>query len=448
MTGKKEKDLAENKKHNLITIWSVLFLMFVFATYAYLRWQNEAPAFEKAKETADTPAYIRISGDALLSKGFWINSRPPMFPLVLKVFEGDKVRVAAFHASFSILAWGALGLAVAYSFSNPLRPIAFALMLCLSLDRHIAGWDVVMLTESISISIMAIFVALWIWLLREWRWGKAVLLSLVSFVWAFTRDTNGWILLMIAGMIIAGVSIFRARKRYLSIAVVFTVLFASSNFSANSGNHWVFPFQNVLAQRILNDQVAVDFFSDCGMPVTPALLDMAGGFAGSQERAFYNDPALESYRVWMNASGKSCYTRWLLSRPVSSIREPWGDLAWLLGFEDISYFYPQRYIPLLPWYLERVLYPQEALMGLWVMLTLAALVALWRKAWKTNSAWVIFIGLCLLVYPHIFIIWHGDVPGTNRHALTASVQFVLSFWMFCLLGFERIYLHIFSRNSV
>ena len=71
----------------------------------------------------------------------------------------------------------------------------------LSLDRHIAGWDVVMLTESISISLMAIFIAAWLWLLRGWSWGKVFSLSLIAFLWAFTRDTNGWILLMLSGMI-------------------------------------------------------------------------------------------------------------------------------------------------------------------------------------------------------------------------------------------------------
>jgi hypothetical protein len=446
MSSNKEKDLADITRHNLRTVWLVLFLMIVFASYASLRWQNESPAFEKAKETADTPAYIRISGEEFLSRGFWINARPPMFPLVLKVFEADKIRVAAFQASFSILAWGSLALALAYSFSNVLRPIAFVLILVLSLDRHISGWDVVMLTESISISLLAIFVATWLWLLKEWKWGKVVLLGLISFVWVFTRDTNGWVLFMIAGVILISVLLFQARKRYLSIALLFGLLFSLSNFSANRGNHWVFPFQNVLAQRVLNDQKAVAFFSDCGMPVTQKLLDMAGGYAGSQDRAFYNDPALESYRIWMNANGKSCYARWLLSRPVRSIQEPWGDLAWLLGFEDVAYFYPQRYQPMWPWYLERVLYPQDALVGLWSFLTLVALIAVWRKSWKKNIAWVIFIVLCLLVYPQIFIVWHGDVPGTNRHALSVSLQFVLSFWVFCLLALEKIYLRFLSKT--
>ena len=38
-----------------------------------------------------------------------------------------------------------------------MRPIGFGLILALSLERHIAGWDVVMLTESLSISLLVLF---------------------------------------------------------------------------------------------------------------------------------------------------------------------------------------------------------------------------------------------------------------------------------------------------
>jgi hypothetical protein len=250
---------------------------------------------------------------------------------------------------------------------------------------------------------------------------------------------------MISGLIILGVLFFGARKRYLSVALVFVMLFAFSNLSANKGNRWVFPFQNVLAQRILPDQEAFSFFTDCGMPVTPELLSLAGGYANSNERAFYDDPALQPYRTWLHASGKSCYMRWLLSRPLASLREPWLDLEWLLAFEDVTFFYPQRYEPLLPWYAERILYPQDAVLWLWTLTTISALVAIWKKAWRANPAWLILIGLCFLIYPHLFIVWHGDVPGTHRHALTVSLQFVLSFWLLGLLLAERILVFIQAK---
>jgi hypothetical protein len=285
---------------------------------------------------------------------------------------------------------------------------------------------------------MVLFLAVWLWLLRSWSWEKVAMLGLAALFWAFTRDTNAWILLMIAGLILLGVLFFKARKGYLVVAIWFALIFALSNLSADRGQRWIFPFQNVLAQRILTDPEALAFFEGCGMPLTPELLELAGGFANSAERAFYTDPALESYRTWMYANGKSCYMRWLISKSLIALREPWRDFHQLLAFEDVSTFYPQRYEPLLPWYAELILYPQNVLLWLWAGTTLAALVAVWKRAWRANTAWVVFIGLSLLVYPHLVLVWHGDVVGTDRHALTASIQLILCLWLFGLLVLEAI----------
>lgn len=427
---------AERKKRGLITGLLAVAMLFVFTFYANLRWAHEAPLFERAKETADTPAYVRVAGEALLSKEFWANARPPIFPLLLRWTGADEASVATFQAAFSIFAWGLLALSLAFSFPRILRPVAFALILALSLDRHIAGWDLMLLTESLSLSLMALFLAAWLWLLRGWTWGKVVALGLVSLAWAFTRDTNGWILLMVAGLIVLAVLFFRAHKRFLAVAILFALIFALTNLSADRGHRWVFPFQNVLAQRILTDPIALAFFEGCGMPLTPELLGLAGGFANSAERAFYTDPALEGFRTWMYAGGKSCYMRWLFTRPLTGLREPWDHFEELLAFEGVETFYPQKYQPRLPWYAQLVLYPQKQLLWLWAGTSIAALIAVWKKAWRVNPAWVVFIALCLLVYPHLFIVWHGDVIGTDRHALTVSLQFVLSLWVLALLAAE------------
>lgn len=420
-------------ERGIATALVALAMLFLFAYYANSRWAHEAPLFDRAKETADTPAYVRVAGEALLSKEFWANARPPIFPLLLRFTEADEAKVAAFQAAFSIFAWGTLALSLSYAFQGIVRALAFGLILALSLDRHIAGWDLVLLTESLSLSLLALFLAAWLWLLRGWSWGKVAALGLAALLWALTRDTNGWILLLVAGLILLAVLFFKARRRYLFVSILFALIFALSNLSADRGHRWVFPFQNVLAQRILTDPDALAFFEHCGMPLTPELLGLAGGLANSGERAFYTDPALESYRTWLYADGKACYMRWLFSRSLTGLLVPWTDFETLLAFEKIDSFYPQKYQPLLPWYAQLLLYPQESLLWLWAGTTSAALVAIWKKLWKINPAWVVFIVLCLLVYPHMWIVWHGDVIGTDRHALTVSLQFVLSLWFLGLL---------------
>lgn len=433
--------LADRKKHALITALTVIFMLLIFSLYANLRWANEYPVFEKAKETGDTPSYIRISEKDVYSIDFWASRRTPIFPLLLSFYHADKVKVAAFQTEFSIIAWGLLALVLAFSFKGFLRPTAFVFVLIFSLERHVAGWDVVMLAESLSISLMALFLAAWLWLLMKWSWTKVAVLSVTAFFWALTRDTNGWVLLMTTGLVLVSVLFNMARRRYLAVTAIFLLLFGASNLSADRGGRWVYPFQNVLTGRILTDAQAIAFFEKCGMPVTPALLSTAGGNAESADRALYVDPTLASYRQWLHADGKSCYMRWLISQPIQTLQKPWKDLAWMLDFEDVSIFFPQRYEPLLPWYLEYILYLQIGHLLLFALITIAALAAIWKKAWKANKVWALFIGMSLMIFPHSFIVWHGDVVGTHRHGLTVSLQFVMSFWLFVLLLLETILSH-------
>ncbi|MFZ5911756.1 MAG: hypothetical protein ACOYYU_17240 [Chloroflexota bacterium] len=410
----------------------------LFLAYAALRWSSAAPAFERARQVSDTPAYLRVAGLPLTDPDFWLNARPFVFPLAVKALRGDLPAVARFQTVFSILCWGLLALAASSAMKYAaLRPLTFGLLLALSLDRHIAGWDLVMLTESLALSLLALFVAGWLWLLKGWRWWKAIVLILISFLWAFCRDTNAWLLLMLSGLILLAVFFFKANRRFLALALVFALFFALGNFAAGKGDRWVFPFQNVLAERILTDAGALAFFSDCGMPVTPELLQLVEGHAGSAERAFYEDPALEPYRAWLHADGKSCYVRWLLSVPGQSLRQPLADFEPLVRFERVDRFFPQPYQPLLPGYLERLLYPRDALPWLWALTGLASLAAIGLRAWKTNPAWSVFIALNLLVYPHLFIVWHGDTSGIDRHALSLAVQFVLSGWLLLFLLLEK-----------
>ncbi|HLF73982.1 MAG TPA: hypothetical protein VI524_06535 [Anaerolineales bacterium] len=423
---------------NSIKILAAIALVMLLVGYAVLRWSNESVGFEKARQISDTRAYIRISGESLLTRDFWAAARPAVYPLVLKIFRADPGTVSAFQALFSILAWFTLAASVAWSLTGILRPVSMVLILLLSLDRHIAGWDAVILTESVSLSLLALFLSGWIWLLRRWSVGRAVWLCLVAFLWTFSRDTNAWMVLLIAGMMVLAVIFWGAKKQFIFLAAVFFLIFSVSNLAAGLGARWVFPFQNVLAQRILADQEALSFFSGCGMPVTPELLRLAGGNAASQERAFYADPALGQYRTWLRAEGKLCYIRWLLASPVQSLSRPLIDFASLVAFDDVDRFFPQRYERALPGLAERLLHPRDAPLWIWALISLAAVIALVQKSWRSNPLWAVFIGVCLLIYPHLFIVWHGDALGTPRHALAVSIQFMLSFWLLILLLAERL----------
>lgn len=425
-------------------------LIIVFALYSAIRIINLATAVERVKSTADTPAYLRISQESVLSRDFLAGSRPFVFPGLLKLFGQNEKNVVWAQGLFSVMSWSILAVSVSASVRTYIaKAAAIGLLLLFSLYRYILGWDSVLLTESLSLSLLALFISGWLWLLLRWRWHKAILLMGIALVWAFCRDTNAWVLLMIAAALLFLWAVAVADKKYLVLSAAFGLMFLLSNLSADLGGRWVFPFQNVLGRRLLPDAGAVDFMAGCGMPVSPALMRLSGEFANGQDRAFYNDPGLEGYRLWLSESAKSCYMKWLLSDPVRSVVQPLGDFNTFLGVQDLqSFLFSRRFSPVLPGRVEDLLIVQQQALLVFLLATAMAVIAVRARAWLKNKAWWVAIFMTLLVLPHFFIIWHGDTLGIERHAVPAGIQLYLGMWIMVLLVLDRFVELLHTRQAV
>jgi len=412
----------------------------LFLVYACLRVVSTLAATNKPRELTDTIFYLRTARTPLFDVKFWGGDRTWIFPLLLKIVHRSLPVTAALQLGFSILVWGLLAFQVARVLKTAwLKPIAFGAILLISLDRHIAGWDSVMLTESLSISFLVLFIALGLWLLQGWHISKVIALCITGLALAFTRDTNAWLILMLACILVLAVILRWTRPRTLLLAAFFFITFLLGNADANFGGRWVFPLGNLIGQRVLPDEKALAFFQACGMPDSPALRQLSGEFANGQDRALFEDPQLESFRIWFLQSGKSCYMRWLASDPANSLGGTLDQFQNLIAFSNAGQFFSRQYNPLLPVPVGQVIYPDRFLTVLWVLSTLAALSAIWKKWWRDSALWAVFICLNLLIFPHLFITWHGDAMAPERHALSVGVQFVLSLWILGILAVEQIW---------
>lgn len=417
-----------------------LLLGLILAAYALVRVHNLSQAVQKVKTTADTTSYMRIAQEPIFGERFLAGSRPPMFPMLLKLFRNDPEAVAWAQGILSLISWSILAVAVANGVHGTfVKFTAFGLILLLSLNRYIIGWDSVLLTESFSLSLLALFLAGWLWLTRDWSWIKFAFVLIVAFLWAFSRDTNAWVVLMLALFLLLLLGFRLIDRKYLILSIAFMLMFFLSNLSADIGDRWVFPFQNILGRRILPDAHAVEFFAHCGMPVSPQLMQLAGEYANSSDRAFYEEAALEEYRLWLHRAGKACYVKWLLSNPLKSIRAPWMEFETLIGMRNIQPFlFSKRFAPILPGRLEAVLLPRQPLLIVLVLMEVVVLAAVLTRAWTQNKTWWVVIGMNLLLLPHYWITWHGDVMGIHRHVVSAGIQFYLGAWLLVLLVLDRL----------
>ncbi len=411
-----------------------LVIAALFCGYAGVRVLTAAPIVDKPRVLADTTAYERISRYDLLSGDMWMASRPPLFPLLLKAARQDFDHAAALQLGLAIPAWGLLALMMSRSLKYPgLRIAGFALVLLFSLNRHVAGWDFVMMSESLSITTLVLFVAACLWLLEDWKAVRVAAALTTALMLAFTRDTNAWMLLALAGVVALIVIVKGTRRRALILAGGLTLIFVLSNLSADLGNRWVFPLGNLITQRVLPDVTAVRYFESCGMPVSPELLQLSGKFANSDDQALFTGPELEALRRWLYDHGKACYVGWLASQPLTQAWQALQRTGDLVAFQDVDRYFSNRYAPMLPAWLDTVLYPERLTLWIWGLSTLGAIIAVAKRAWRGNRLWAAFVCLNLLVFPHLFLTWHGDSMAPDRHALSVGVQLYLGAWLLVLL---------------
>ena len=417
-----------------------ILLALVLVAYAGLRVLNLSQVAPKVRVTVDTASYVRISQESLFGSRFLAGSRPFVFPLVLKLLGNDDETVVWLQGIISIISWSVLAISAAYSFRVLfLKFTAFGLILLFSLSRYILGWDSVLLTESLSLSLMALFIAGWLWLAKGWHWGKAIFILTVAFLWTFSRDTNAWVVFLGALFLLLLVGFRLVDRKCLTLAGALIFMFFVSNLSADLGRRWVFPLQNILGSRILPNGQATDFLARCGMPVSSQLMELSGGFGNSAGREFHVDPALEEYRLWLYQNGKRCYVKWLLSEPVESIKAPLAEFNSLISMRAIKpSSFSKKFSPVLPRMLEAILFPRPGPLILLAIIWAGILIAIVTKAWLQNIIWWVVIGINILVLPHYLITWHGDAMGIYRHMISAGVQFYLGAWLFVLLVLDSL----------
>jgi hypothetical protein len=416
-----------------------LILIAVFALYAIVRLMSNYSVSAAPGTIEDTTAYLRISREDIFDQRFWANARPIVFPLLLKLTRQNLPLTSFIQVVLSIFSWGCLAFLFAALMRNHwMKVISFSVLLALSMVRHLANWDYMMMTESLSISFFVLFLACGIWLITGWSRARAVLFIIVGMLFAFVRDTNAYVLLFLSALLLCAVIFRWIHPRALVFVFSFVGIFLLSNWTSDLGERWVFPLNNNIGKRILPSEQAVRFFEKCGMPITPRLMSLAGEFANGRDRAFYNDPVLESYRSWLYSKGKSCYMKYLLADLPGNSMDVINEFEFLLTYKKIHARLAPGYDPVIPFFLEKAIYPTGSILWLWFLITGAALILLWRKPWREEPIWGVYILLCLLIFPHLFVTWFGDAMAPERHSLSVGLQFALSVWFIILLSLDRL----------
>lgn len=402
----------------------------------------------------DSYDYVTQSTLPLTSRAFLAGSRPPLVPLVYKLFSQDAEAVIVFQMVLYRLAW-LLFTAVVVRLLNrfSVKVLAVILLLGIALSTDVLIWQKLVLSESLSNTLLILVITAWLFALHflqqhhtlKWQLVTAGVLLVLTTAWSFTRDTNAYIVLSAAGVILLAAVWKRFatwRPFMLFTGMGLVALFLVHNVSMNRSERWKYPLANVIAYRILPDADARAYFADHDLPINEETMRFSGyilaGEGGDWQAAF---------GTWMNENNaRQIYLRYLLSRPVESFSKPLSHRV----FEPKVYEYTKTYADPAPLYqaIDYLFYAPEGFWLLAALLVILSVILASAIRWRVDWRWLIPLFLLALVYPLGFLVWHSDPYDIDRHAIGVSLQFRLGLILLFLFALDTLPYKTLMRGLV
>ena len=420
--------------HRRVWLWCGL-LIAVFVTVRAV----DLGRTDDVRLVPDSRAFLEAAAAPLGSAALWAGPRAPFAPLVYRLAGGETQRIATLQGLLAMAAWVGLSVVAARAMRTPRgRVSAVLVVLSVGACPWVMAWDHVVMAESLTLSLLALWIAAGIE--AVWRprsvWPLMVFAG-VGAALAVVRDGSS----IVVGPV--GLVGLRTWRTAIPIAVARTVAglvlvmaVAGSTVSAAGGGRWLFPYLNVIAQRVLPDADRTDWFASHGMPLSPALTERAGGWAHSDGAAFYRDPRLEGFRRWVVDDGRSTLASYLVTHPVWTIAAPLADVPDAL-WPDTSGYVPEGWTaPLEPPRPSRPLREVLAVATLVLGCGLAIRVAVAPRLRRAPVA-VVAAAAIVLALPQLVAVWHADALQAVRHLVPTAVQLQLGIVLLLAVEVDR-----------
>lgn len=247
-------------------------------------------------------------------------------PLIYTVLPANGAR-EAFQILLGIVAWSALALSVRSSFSD--RRVGLASMvavLALGLLPQVTVWGADMLSESISLSLVVLLVALLLRLARGASRRTLAATLLVAVGWVFTKQENVVIYLALAPLIV-GFAAWRLPRRtaaWVCLAVVLIGAWGAGEVMSQTkppaNSVWVDNAADILLSRLSSQPAAMSYFAHHGMPVV-LVREATRMRAGADW--LVNQPR---FLDWDQTRFKRTYEGYLLSEMPEPLLKPFQGL--------------------------------------------------------------------------------------------------------------------------
>ncbi|MCX6280434.1 MAG: hypothetical protein NTU51_00545 [Bacteroidetes bacterium] len=417
---------------------TILFLLMLFATLI-TPWDSR-----KWLEFSDTGDYLSQSKIPLNTREFWaphhsgtFYPRPFTVPLMYKLAGSEPERIvimqkyihciSAFFLVFSLLL-----LITTEVFSGFIMICIYMLMSWWT----ISGWTNQILSESISISFLFLWIASFILAWKRNKWYYWIFHLVIMVLFSFTRDSWPYILVSFY-LLVAFTAWFYERPllipALLMIPAAFILFFIQQN-TAKTGDRYRLPMINTIAVRIISNAEYTAWFKKEGMPCTDSLLrkysriDVTVDADRHKIWDLYYNRNYESLWTWIHDKGKTVYMEFMITHPSYTLllKESKQQKGRILSYDlwysgEVAGYSKsvQKFFPLFnPW---------------WLLICNLMLIVRFFRMRKLILIFPVILSLVFLM--NVFISYNADALEVERHLFITMVmiQFIV-FISLAILG--------------
>jgi hypothetical protein len=391
----------------------------------------------------DSEGYRAVAASPWFSLRLWAGSRAPLTPVLMKL-TGSYLGYGIAQSVLGALAWAFL----AYTASRLVRtswrkPLVTVLVLGFAASPLVVMWDGQALSESPSLSVLALIWACGIWLVRRFTRVRLAAFGMSVLLYCGLRDADIYTFGLL-GFVLLGLALFwtfqgaasesdggRARiranwNRAHRLLAVGGVLLGISAFTGTAAwsAHRNPNLEDAFAVRIFPYPARVGWFASQGMPELQAIDALAAATPRSPTAAPIVEPdfALVTWgplKEWFSTKAQTTYDLYLLLHPWYDLTAPFASPH--LTFNDangsLTGYFPTGYP--VAWWLGDLFNPNrvvELLLGL-----AAVVVAGVRRVWRLPQ-WRFTALFALTGLWSMLLSWHGEGMEVTRHMVEGNVE--------------------------
>lgn len=410
--------------------WTVPALV-VFAALRLLTVVGRRPAVGN-----DTPSYLEIE--------WWRGVRLPTVPIAFWLAGRDVDIIVWLQLVAASTMWAAAAVALVRLIGD--RSVSRALLaflLALGATRPVAGWDLTIQSESLSIGLWIALFAVTLHLVARPTRSRVIGWMVLAVLWLFCRQAHAYqLVLLVPGMLL--VAARHRDERRLWVAMAAGVALLSFVGVADSSNPALSrsSLSRIVCDRMIGNDSRIAWFREHGMPVLPRPAQEP-----TDRQCFRVLESDREFRLWLEGPGYSTYTDFVVSHPgyIAPALVERGSVVGVATGPDVS---AARQV--IPKALESLLWPRGTIGGVAFAMAIGVVGAgsvIVARRRSVSTVQVCCLYAMTMVPPTVIIVWVGLPPPIQRQLVLAALQLRVALAVFVAVAAEKILNSRASRDG-